>query len=194
MLKWSSHFETGIALVDAQHRKLFELLDALSGKFIDRTPTQAEVEETLAELVEYAKLHFHDEEELMGTYRLDEHFLSIHHMEHHSFNYDLSRLQADLSYDEFASQTAEKLVRFMTSWLVYHIIGTDQCMAAQMRAIDQGVSPEAAFTSYKDMKRDPVSTQLILDAVLNLWRETAEHARVLEVRIAELSRDGRNPS
>lgn len=191
MLKWSSHFETGIALVDAQHKRLFELLDALSGKFVDRTPTQAEVEETLAELVEYAKRHFHDEEGLMAEYALDARFLSVHHMEHHSFYYDLERLQADLSFDEYASQTAEKLVRFMTSWLVYHIVGTDQCMAAQMRAIDQGAAPDAAYAAHQDMKRDPVSTQLILNAVLNLWRDTAEHARVLEERLAELTEHAR---
>lgn len=187
MLKWSNHFETGIALVDDQHQRLFQLLDEISAKFTDNTPGQAEVEAVLTELADYAKRHFHEEEELMAGYHLDPRFLSIHHMEHHSFNYDLERLQADLSFDEYASQTAEKLVRFMTSWLIYHIVGTDHCMAAQMRAIDQGASPEDAYQSNKDMKRDQVSTQLILDAVLNLWRDTAEHARELEERIAELS-------
>ncbi|MDZ4141763.1 MAG: hemerythrin family protein [Methylotenera sp.] len=187
MLEWSERFETKIELVDKQHKHLCDLLNKLAHKFTTGVPSEAEVEQTLKELLDYANLHFTDEEEMMKAYHMDPHYLAIHQMEHHSFIYDLGRLQLHINPDENEVQTAERLVRFITSWLVYHILGVDQNMAAQIRAIDQGMSPEVAYQSCKNMKRDAATTQLILSAVLDLWRDTAEHVRVLEEKIIEFN-------
>jgi hemerythrin len=107
-------------------------------------------------------------------------------MEHNSFIYDLGRLQLHINVDEDAVQTAEKLVRFVTSWLVYHILGVDQLMAAQVHAIEQGMKPEQAYQTYKSICRDSVSMKLILEAVLDLWRGTTEHCRMLEDELAAI--------
>lgn len=189
MFEWSERFETKIELVDMQHKRLCDLLNKLSKKFIVGTPREDEVEQVLKELSNYANLHFADEEELMNSYHLDPHYLALHRMEHHSFIYDLERLQLHVNPDENEIQTAERLVRFITSWLVYHILGVDQVMAAQMRAIDQGMTPDAAYQLCKDLKRDAATTQLILNAVLDLWRDTAEHSRVLEEKLLSLTQN-----
>lgn len=192
MLVWSERFETKIEIVDKQHKRLCDLLNMLADKFTVGIPSEAEVEQTLKELLDYANLHFADEEKMMESYKMDPHYLAIHRMEHHSFIYDLSRLQLHINPDENETQTAQRLVRFITSWLVYHILGVDQNMAAQMRAIDQGMSPEAAYQSCKDMKRDAATTQLILNSVLDLWRDTAEHSRILEEKLLNLTQSTGN--
>lgn len=189
MIEWSERFETQIELVDTQHQRLCALLNRLADRFTNGSPSEDEVAQALQELLDYAHQHFADEEEMMKSYQMDPHYLAIHHMEHNSFIYDLSRLQLHINVDENEVQTAEKLVRFITSWLVYHILGVDQLMAAQIRAIEQGMTPEAAYQTYKTMARDATTTQLILNSVLDLWRGTAEHCRVLEEKLADLTQN-----
>ncbi len=187
MLEWSDRFETQIELVDTQHQRLCVLLNKLCDCFSVGSPSEEMVAQTLQELVDYSHQHFTDEEAMMKEHNIDPHFFALHHMEHNSFIYDLSRLQLHINVDENEVQTAEKLVRFITSWLVYHILGVDQIMAAQLRAIEQGMTPEAAYQANKTIARDAATTQLILNAVLDLWRGTAEHCRVLEEKLLALS-------
>jgi hemerythrin len=184
MLTWSKPFETGIELVDSQHKRLFVLLNTLADSFSAGTPNEAVVAQTLQELLDYAHQHFTEEEALMKTHHVDPQHLSIHHMEHNSFSYHLGRLQLHTNADEDVVRTAEKLVRFITSWLVYHVLGIDKVMAAQIYAIEQGMTPQQAYSAHKTIGRDTVTTQLILDAVLELWRSTTEHCRALEEELA----------
>ncbi|CAG1022586.1 Bacteriohemerythrin [Patescibacteria group bacterium] len=184
MLIWSEYFATGITTVDDQHQRLFELLNRLIKSFEVGMPDEDMIASVLQELLDYANQHFSDEETLMTEHHIDERHLSIHRMEHKSFNYDLQKLQLHTNVDEDEVQTAERLVRFITSWLIYHILGIDMIMAAQLRAIEQGLSPQQAYESYKKIGRDATTTQLILDAVLDLWRGSTEHCRVLEAKLA----------
>ena len=184
MLAWSKPFETGIALVDSQHKRLFALLNTLADSFSTGTPSEAIVAKILQELRDYAQQHFTDEEALMTSQHLDSQHIAIHHMEHNSYIYHLGRLQLHTNADEDEVQTAEKLVRFITSWLVYHVLGIDQVMAAQIHAIEQGMTPQEAYSVHKTISRDVATTQLILDAVLELWRHTTERCRALEDELA----------
>jgi hemerythrin len=192
MLVWSERFETQIELVDTQHQRLCVLLNKLCDCFTVGTPSEEVVAQTLQELLDYSNQHFTDEEAMMKDHNMDAHYMALHHMEHNSFIYDLSRLQLHINVDEDEVQTAERLVRFITSWLVYHILGVDQLMAAQIRDIEQGMSPEQAYEANKTISRDIGTTQVILDAVLELWRGTAEHCRVLEAKLSALSQNTDN--
>jgi hypothetical protein len=60
-------------------------------------------------------------------------------------------------------------------------------MAAQIRDIEQGMTPQQAYQANKTIKRDPATMQLILDAVLDLWRGTTEYCRVLEEKLSTLN-------
>lgn len=184
MLEWSEYFETGIEKVDTQHQKLFALLNQLIKSFESGVPNEELVASILQELVDYTHQHFSDEENMMLEYKLDERHLNIHRMEHKSFIYDLENSQLHISIDEDEVQTAEKLVRFITSWLIYHILGIDMIMKAQIRAIEAGASPQQAYEDNKKIARDAATTQLILDAVLELWRETTERCRKLEQQLS----------
>lgn len=187
MLVWSELFETKIELVDTQHQRLCQLLNTLADSFTVGIPSEEIVEQALQDLMDYTNKHFTEEEALMKEHNIDSRHFTIHHMEHNSFVYDLSRLQLHLNVDENEVQTAERLIRFITSWLVYHILGVDKLMAAQIFAIEQGMTPQEAYIANKTLTRDAATTQLILDAVLDLWRGTAEHCRVLEEKLQQRS-------
>lgn len=189
MLVWSERFETKIELVDTQHQRLCTLLNTLADRFTVGVPSEEVVAHALQELLDYANQHFTDEEALMKEHHIDSRHFTIHHMEHNSFIYDLSRLQLHLSVDENEVQTAERIVRFITSWLVYHILGVDKLMAAQLFAIEKGMTPEVAYQTNKTLSRDSVTTQLVLDAVLDLWHGTAEHCRILEEKLQVLTQN-----
>ena len=190
MLAWSEQFETHIPLVDEQHQYLFVLLNRLTDSFESGTPSSEMVAQTLQELSDYANKHFSDEEALMLEQHIDERHLFIHRMEHQSYRYDLEQLQWHNYADEDEVQLAERLVRFITSWWVYHILGVDMVMAAQVHAIQKGIPPKQAFETHKKIERDAVTTQLILNAVLELWRSATEHCRVLEAKLAEYQKSG----
>ena len=66
-------------------------------------------------------------------------------------------------------------------------MGVDQIMAAQLRAIELGMEPKHAYDNYRTIPRDSKTMQLILDAVLDLWRGTAEHCRLLEEKLVNQS-------
>ncbi len=64
---WSSRYETGIELIDAQHKSLFTALNVLADSF--RTGrSKALMDESLEALLAYTAEHFHTEERYMREF------------------------------------------------------------------------------------------------------------------------------
>jgi signal transduction histidine kinase len=85
----------------------------------------------------------------------------------------------------------EFLLRFLTNWLAYHILGTDQGMTRQVRNIRNGMTPAAAYEAERSNKADPATANL-LDALNSLYRVIASRNQALldvnqslEQRVAE---------
>lgn len=186
MLAWSDHFATKIEIVDTQHKKLFELLNLLPESVASGTPDPVMIEQTLKELMAYADKHFVDEELLMAHHHLDPRHINVHRMEHKSFMYDIQNMWEHLSLEEDLAEVSEKLVRFVTSWLTYHILGIDQVMAMQIFAIHHGDTPEHAYELRNRVKYDATTTHLMLDSVLGLWHMSMERCHKLEAKLAAL--------
>ncbi len=184
MLLWSDTFATHIELVDTQHQKLFELLNSLSDSFKQGNPSEAVVNGILEELIAYSDKHFVDEELLMAHSKLDPRHINIHRMEHKSFIYDTKSMWEHLCTEDDLIVVSEKLIRFATSWLTFHILGTDQIMAAQLFAIQHGATPEQAFEARHSVKYDSAVTRLMLDSVLDLWQMSLERCHQLEAKLA----------
>lgn len=187
MLIWSDSFATKIELVDFQHQKLFELLNRLSGSFEQDNPSEAMVNETLKELFDYADKHFVEEELLMLHNKLEPRHISIQRMEHRSFLYDIKRMSEHLYTTDDFLDISEKLVCFITSWLTFHILGTDRSMAAQIVAIQHGATPEQAYDLRNTVKYDAAVTHLMLNSVMDLWHLSLERCHKLEEELAALN-------
>jgi hemerythrin len=186
MLAWSDRFATNIASIDAQHRRLFDLLNQFSDCFTKGGPREEAINYALSELVDYTNKHFKDEEDFMISNKIDPRHLATQRMEHNSFIYDVKNMSNGLFDEDGVMEQSEKLVRFITLWLTYHILGTDMDMAAQLRSIVGGLSPEKAYDLEHSKKRDNLTTRLMLDAVLGMWREAMEKNRKLEEELAAL--------
>ncbi len=149
-------------------------------------PDQPLIDKTLKELMVYADKHFIDEELLMLHSHVDVRHVNVHRMEHRSFVYDIQSMWEHLCSEEDLMDISEKLVRFVTSWLTYHILGIDQIMAAQIFAIHHGTSPAEAYKSSRDIKYASETAHLRLDSVLVLWRISMERYHKLEAELEVL--------
>ena len=189
MFIWSDTFNTNIELVDLQHKNLFQLLNKLSLNIKQDDISYEDVNNSIKLLIHYTENHLHDEELLMVESRIDKRHLTRHRMEHNSFLYDVG-LFSDItsSDDRRITRKATNLVRFITYWLIFHILGTDMLMSAQLTNIKAGMSPQQAFDMLKDHKIDPATVNLMLDAIINLWLDSKERCNQMEIKVTELQK------
>jgi hemerythrin len=128
LAKWKDDYCTGHVLVDAQHRELFELLNAFSEAIVARRGREM-VGPALARLVEYASEHFAAEERLMRTSCYPG--LASHVHIHEEFRAQVQKLARD--YDRGEVVLALTLSQFMLDWLALHIKGEDQRLVRWLR-------------------------------------------------------------
>lgn len=172
---WDKHFETGLETVDQQHRALVELInrfgELLTG--VDSVPFE-ELEEVFEELTTYTQFHFQEEENMMLQVGLDAQFVRMHQQLHANFLQEvITTHEAVLERHE----TAGRLLKLLTYWLAFHILGTDQAMARQVTAVQAGQTPESAYLAEKDMKEG--ATEPLLVALNGLFEQVSERNREL---------------
>jgi len=165
---WNENFETGIALIDKQHRVLVDLLNKYAICLIDANAF--EIDNAFNELTTYAALHFKDEEEIWSKFFIDDALLSSHKATHSEF------LPAILGIIEKTSEKApqiviEQVVQYLIQWLAFHIIDTDKRMAIILQAIESGKSlEEAKIISDKMMSG---AMQVLIKSILNMFDSLA---------------------
>lgn len=144
---WNDKLLTGFDEVDAQHRKLFALLDGLSTR-AEQDVSPGELRQAIEALVQYAQSHFDDELALMQARRCDLRHVMMHVQEHGSFIRRVSLFEESLAVDDAgAKQKANELARFLVDWLRHHIQIVDQVMARQLRRIAAGEAPADAYAA-----------------------------------------------
>ncbi len=114
---WSDRLETGLPLIDAQHKSFFELAASFNGN-----DDQVRVMKSLAILTDYIRTHFRAEEILMAAANYPG--LEAHCLLHAQFRYMLSDLLGrarKMSMDEIAAE-----VRYLINgWFYNHIVTVD---------------------------------------------------------------------
>jgi len=146
LMAWSTHFETGLAEVDAQHKGLVDLINAAAPHLASGgAEAQQTVGPLLDKLVRYAASHFAYEEKLMQDTQLQSAYTAQHLHGHQSFVEEV--LQMRKQYETGQSLDGNDLLHFLTSWLTFHILSEDKHMARQIQAVRSGQSPEQAFAA-----------------------------------------------
>ncbi|HXE38391.1 MAG TPA: ATP-binding protein [Azonexus sp.] len=188
---WSDRFMTGEAIVDDEHKELVRIINWVGSLQAEQGGDQDELHAVIDKLVAYAVMHFAHEEELMASVACDERHASLHR----SIHEDFARQVTAMREIKLGAGDSEFLLRFLTNWLAYHILGTDQAMTRQVHNIRLGLTPAEAYEAERANKADPATANL-LDALNSLYRVIASrnHAlvelnRSLEQRVAERTRD-----
>lgn len=115
--EWTPRMETGLAEIDAQHRRLFEMAAAFSG---NREPMH--VTTALAELGDYIRTHFRDEEEMLAACAYPD--LAAHKALHAEFRRMLGKLLAEAQHMSL-DQIAERVHFLINDWFYKHILVAD---------------------------------------------------------------------
>lgn len=203
-MAWSRHFETGFESVDRQHRALVDLVNQAAPLLATAGSSGiASADHLLDQLGHYATVHFQDEERLMRDAGLDPAYLDHHHHTHHAFAQAVGTMRQQAAQD--GQLTGNELLRFLTSWLTFHILAEDQSMARQMRALQAGQTPAQAWAAESETDADAphaVYTGALIDLfsvvtqrnrsltevntrLQHTQQQLAEANRVLEDRVAE---------
>ena len=186
--QWADYFETGFGEVDGQHHKLVDLVNALAQRAAGGADIQpGELAHVLDGLARYAVHHFATEEALMQSAGIDARHLDAHRRAHADF---VAQVQAMRGAAD-PTQVVPALYTFVTSWLTFHILDTDQSMARQLRALAAGVPAADAYAAASGHSSDPGNAALIgaVRSLLGLVAErNQELARInagLAQRVAE---------
>ncbi len=188
---WDKHFETGLKTVDQQHHTLVDLINRFGDLLTqaDSVPFE-DIEAVFVELAAYTQYHFQEEESMMLQVGLDPRFINPHKQLHADFVQEITQTHKAVT-DRHV--TAERLLKLLTYWLAFHILGTDQSMARQVVAVQAGQKAEDAYMAEKETKEG--ATEPLLVALNGLFqqvsernRELLELNRTLETKIEERTR------
>lgn len=185
---WDKHFVTGLPEIDQQHHQLVDIINVFGSLLAKNSLESDDLEQTFKKLAEYARYHFQEEERLMGEIGVDRRLLDAQIEAHQNFFHEVAAMHAAISnhHPEGASQ----LLDFLIHWLAYHILGADQNMARQIKAIQAGASPSECYE--KEDVAGVNATGPLLGALNNLFqqvsarnKELVQLNRSLEVKVKE---------
>ena len=186
---WDQSFITGLPEVDEQHHRLVELINRFgdlvtAGKALNLE----DIETVFEELRNYTVYHFRDEESMMMRIGVDAKHVKMHLDAHAHFLEEVSSLHTGITPNNH--EAAASLLDYLSKWLAYHILGTDQDMARQIAAIEAGKTPAEAFLMHESKNSE--SAGPLLHALTGLFRRVSERNRelielntTLEARVAE---------
>ena len=119
---WNRNFETGHAVIDRQHRKLVDLLNALAKTLINNEPIH--INRAFDELAAYADQHFDTEDAIWLESFGDDAWLKAHRKSHASFMPKVLEMKQQ-EVRKPLPEVVEEIIKFLIRWLAFHIIDND---------------------------------------------------------------------
>jgi len=188
---WDNNFNTGLAEVDAQHRRLVGLINQLASHLalgLDKI----ELERIFDELVAYTDYHFSTEEAIWHQYLPGDSEEEGHLKGHGKFISTLFRLKAEHA-DKNQADNTEDILDFLVRWLAAHILESDRHMAFIVQGVEAGLS--IADAKIKANEQMSGANRVMIDIILSIYgtlsrntlrlmRELAEHQQA-ETRLKE---------
>jgi hemerythrin len=133
-IQWTSDFDTGIRVIDKQHRRLVEYINQLAHARTHHN--RDEVSGVLDQLVDYTLSHFAFEESLREDAGYPQHASHVH--AHDAFRNRIFDFRERARQGE---DVAKPLLELLKAWLFEHIAHEDAryvpLVSAQMRRLEQ---------------------------------------------------------
>jgi hemerythrin len=123
-LVWTPELDTGIAVIDRQHERIVDLINAFGAAGHD----QDAIADALGELVDYTMSHFAFEEELMEEAGYQ--FCAAHKRVHDMFTRRVNEYK--LRFDA-GEDVADELRSMLSRWLFNHIRNDDKAYADSVK-------------------------------------------------------------
>lgn len=181
---WNENFETGIVVIDGQHRKLVELLNRLASHLAYGEDLQG-LNQVFDELTAYALHHFQTEEAVWRKYLPEDEMSAEHHKTHQNFVTEVLKLKGE--QDVLPTEAViEDVVSFLTHWLAFHILEADKHMAKVVLALQQGMAlKDAKLKASEEMSG---AMRVLIETVLSMYDHLSSRTLQLMREIAERQR------
>lgn len=129
-LSWNDSYLLGIPEIDLQHKKLLSLADDMyeivNG---DEDSLKVNLSKVLKSLTDYTVYHFTSEEEFMRKYGYPS--ADMHKSMHDNFIAEVTKQIKSLNTATKAE--AERLYKFLASWVLNHIAKSDKVWAEYVK-------------------------------------------------------------
>lgn len=129
LLEWSEEFSCNVREIDDQHKRLVVMLNELHRAMINGKGQEV-MASIIGQMMDYTTYHFSTEERYMALHSYPG-FLS-HSSEHQEFVRTVSRFQAQ--YEAGRVGLSIDILRFLSSWLLNHIQGSDRSLGPFLNA------------------------------------------------------------
>ncbi|MEY4719587.1 MAG: hypothetical protein RL563_2205 [Pseudomonadota bacterium] len=192
-MRWNDDYLTGIEIVDQQHQHLVELINAVAPTLaVNELNPNAHTSGLIDALIDYVAVHFSTEDNLMVSSGIDARHLEHHRRAHNEFAQHVLFLRQQFEHGEDLNGT--DLLRFLSNWLAFHILGEDQHMARELNAITNGLPADEAYSCVEGSKAELLQTAngVLVNALVNLFAQLTEQNRVLvekNLRIESVNRE-----
>ena len=125
---WDSKLDTGIDVIDAQHRRIVEYINDLEDAKIRLD--KRKVTDVIEQLIDYTQSHFGFEEEMLeeAGYK----FLKPHKKVHELF---IKRVNEFTMRAAKGEEIVDELHSMLTKWLLNHIANEDRDYAVAVKAM-----------------------------------------------------------
>jgi hemerythrin-like metal-binding protein len=121
---WEEGIDTGVESMDAEHRLLVSLVNALD-ELVRQGQEASLVAKTAGQLVSFTNVHFLSEELMMRIYAYPQH--DAHKAEHGRLAQQVDEIRRSLETNEKPATLA--MIEGLHRWLVDHIKSMDQVFA-----------------------------------------------------------------
>jgi len=166
---WNKSFEMGIPHIDAQHKRLVELLNKL-GFYLGHRADNFQLNEIFDALAAYSDYHFKAEEKVWAGFLKDDPWVTNHQHIHSTFITDVTELKKEVE-GRSLDETIEDILRFLSRWLVLHILGDDMRLAKAVHGIENGLSIEQAKAQADKSMDEEVS--VLIETLLQMYDSMA---------------------
>ena len=146
--EWNDDIQCGVRVVDLQHRKYFDLANALLANVEGKVEASA-VGEALEFLRLYVVEHFGTEENLMAEFRYPE--APGHCRRHRQFRDDLAAVQAAFGAKGATPEIVQRLSDLLVVWFINHIRRVDSKLCAYLRG--RAVEDKSIFAKLASLTR-----------------------------------------
>ena len=133
LLRWRDSMALSVPVIDADHKRLFELLSRL--RFLDLAgEDRRAIADALAELLLYTQTHFRREERLMelGGYP----GLAAHRRLHRQFTDRVTEITARFGQNGAGLKTSS-ICDLLSNWLVDHVLGEDMKLKPYVEKLEE---------------------------------------------------------
>jgi hemerythrin len=126
LVQWKAQYSVNNPEIDAQHRRLFELINDLHASM--SSGARGETVRVVEELVAYTRFHFRFEEELME--RSGYEGVEAHKQVHRAMVGQVEKFRIEAG--RTGASVSVQLMSFLKNWLSKHILETDMRYRGQL--------------------------------------------------------------